>query len=70
MSSLYIFDGIIYDGPRCGAEAMTLQLYGVGDAYLFHKLKIWHQGADYQEHQGRYPTIFITFKGNKGSHSI
>jgi hypothetical protein len=36
-----------------------------GDAALFHKLKIWQEGVDYQEHQGRYPTIFITFKTNK-----
>jgi hypothetical protein len=36
-----------------------------GNAALFHQLKIWQEGAEYQEHQGRYPTIFITFKSNK-----
>lgn len=35
------------------------------DAKLFYNLQIWKQGADYQEHQGRYPTIVITFKNNK-----
>lgn len=35
------------------------------EAALFHQLKIWGEGEEYREHQGRYPTIFLTFKNNK-----
>jgi hypothetical protein len=34
-------------------------------ASLFHGLNIWHAGQEYLDHQGRYPTIFLTLKNNK-----
>ena len=35
------------------------------NSYLFRDKKIWQYGERYQQHQGKYPVISLTFKGAK-----
>ena len=36
-------------------------------SYLFKELNIWKEGEEYQEKQGKYPVIYLTFKDVKNS---
>jgi hypothetical protein len=58
--------------PRRFGKTLNLDMVGhffslehKDDANLFHNLKIWGEDPIYREHQGRYPTIFLSFKDQK-----
>ena len=42
-------------------------LDGKDTSYYFKKLKIWQQGEKYIAEQGKYPVIFLSFRGVKFS---
>jgi len=46
-------------------ECRKFEMEETDTSYLFEELKIWDSGEKYREEQGKYPTIYLTFKNAK-----